>query len=162
MPASCCRRRCKSLLIATRLASRAFAARMYTGLFLTEPSLAASLSTNQKTMMEIPARLYQRPRYCQGPQGLAVLHISPPPGQCVDRLFDEPICRVADDPPGRGSGRDITAPIGNHTFRATGITSSGALEHAREMAAHKSPRTTKLYDHTRKRLTQNEVERIHL
>lgn len=34
----------------------------------------------------------------------------------------------------------ITAPIGNHTFRATGITvylaNGGALEHAQEMAAH--------------------------
>ena len=47
----------------------------------------------------------------------------------------------------------IHAPIGNHTFRATGIpaylANGGALEHAREMAAHESPRTTKLYDRTR-------------
>ena len=45
------------------------------------------------------------------------------------------------------------APIGNHTFRATGITAylanGGALEHAQEMAAHESPRTTKLYDRRR-------------
>jgi hypothetical protein len=37
-------------------------------------------------------------------------------------------------------------------FRATGITAylanGGALEHAQEMAAHESPRTTKLYDRT--------------
>jgi integrase len=42
----------------------------------------------------------------------------------------------------------IMAPIGNHSFRATGITAylsnGGALEHAQEMAAHESPRTTKL------------------
>lgn len=60
----------------------------------------------------------------------------------------------------------ITAPIGNHTFRATGITAylanGGALEHAQEMAAHESPRTTKLYDRTKERLTQDEVERIRL
>ena len=60
----------------------------------------------------------------------------------------------------------ITAPIGCHTFRATGITAylanGGALEHAQEMAAHESPRTTKLYDRTRERLTQDEVERIRL
>ena len=35
------------------------------------------------------------------------------------------------------------APIGNHTFRATGITAylanGGALEHAQAMAAHESP-----------------------
>ena len=36
------------------------------------------------------------------------------------------------------------------------------LEHAQEMAAHESPRTTKLYDRTKERLTQDEVERIRL
>jgi len=60
----------------------------------------------------------------------------------------------------------IHAPIGNHSFRATGITAylsnGGALEHAQEMAAHESPRTTKLYDRTKGRLTQDEVERIRL
>jgi site-specific recombinase XerD len=60
----------------------------------------------------------------------------------------------------------IFAPIGNHSFRATGITAylsnGGALEHAQEMAAHESPRTTKLYDRTKERLTQDEVERIRL
>jgi site-specific recombinase XerD len=60
----------------------------------------------------------------------------------------------------------IHAPIGNHTFRATGITAylgnGGALEHAQSMAAHESPRTTKLYDRTKERLTQDEVERIRL
>ena len=58
----------------------------------------------------------------------------------------------------------IHAPIGNHTFRATGITaylsSGGALEHAQSMAAHESPRTTKLYDRTKERLTLREIERI--
>src|ERR1019366_6242697 len=60
----------------------------------------------------------------------------------------------------------IHAPIGNHSFRATGITAylanGGALEHAQSMAAHESPRTTKLYDRTQDRLTQDEVERIRL
>jgi hypothetical protein len=36
------------------------------------------------------------------------------------------------------------------------------LEHAQEMAAQESPRTTKLYDRTKERLTQDEVERIRL
>jgi hypothetical protein len=36
------------------------------------------------------------------------------------------------------------------------------LEHAQSMAAHESPRTTKLYDRTQERLTQDEVERIRL
>ena len=60
----------------------------------------------------------------------------------------------------------IAEAIGCHTFRATGITAylanGGALEHAQEMAGHESPRTTKLYDRTKERLTQDEVERIRL
>lgn len=66
----------------------------------------------------------------------------------------------------RAAAAGIMAPIGNHSFRATGITAylenGGALEHAQAMAAHESPRTTKLYDRTRERLTQAEVERIRL
>jgi site-specific recombinase XerD len=66
----------------------------------------------------------------------------------------------------RAAAAGIFAPIGNHTFRATGITvylsNGGALEHAQSMAAHESPRTTKLYDRTKERLTQDEVERIRL
>jgi integrase/recombinase XerD len=61
----------------------------------------------------------------------------------------------------RAAAAGIMAPIGNHTFRATGITAylanGGALEHAQTMAAHESPRTTKLYDRT-----QAEVEKIRL
>ena len=38
----------------------------------------------------------------------------------------------------------------------------GALEHAQEMAPHEGPRTTKLYDRTKERLTQDEVGRIRL
>ena len=41
----------------------------------------------------------------------------------------------------------------------SGLANGGALEHAQEMAAHESPRTTKLYDRTKERLTQDEVER---
>ena len=48
----------------------------------------------------------------------------------------------------RGAAAGIAAPIGCHVFHATGITAylanGGALEHAQEMAAHESPRTTKL------------------
>jgi integrase/recombinase XerD len=44
----------------------------------------------------------------------------------------------------RAKAAGITAEIGCHTFRATGITAylanGGALEHAQEMAAHESPR----------------------
>jgi len=66
----------------------------------------------------------------------------------------------------RAVAAGIMAPIGNHTFRATGITAylsnGGTLEHAQSMAAHENPRTTKLYDRTKDRLTQDEVERIRL
>jgi site-specific recombinase XerD len=55
----------------------------------------------------------------------------------------------------RAKSAGITAEIGCHTFRATGITAylanGGALDHAQEMAAHESPRTTKLYDRTKER-----------
>ena len=64
----------------------------------------------------------------------------------------------------RAKAAGIAAEIGCHTFRATGITAylanGGAREPAQEMAAHESPRTTKLHDRTKERLTQDEVERI--
>jgi len=51
-----------------------------------------------------------------------------------------------------------------HTFRATGITAylenGGAIEHAQRIAAHESPRTTKLYDRTGDELSLDEIERI--
>ena len=51
-----------------------------------------------------------------------------------------------------------------HTFRATGITAylgnGGTLENAQMMAAHESPRTTKLYDRNADEITLDEVERI--
>jgi len=54
--------------------------------------------------------------------------------------------------------------IGCHTFRATGITAyleaCGTLENAQAMAAHESPRTTKLYDRTGDEITLDEIERI--
>jgi site-specific recombinase XerD len=54
--------------------------------------------------------------------------------------------------------------VGCHTFRATGITvyrdKGGSLEGAQAMAAHASPRTTKLYDRTGDEITLDEVERI--
>jgi hypothetical protein len=50
------------------------------------------------------------------------------------------------------------------SFRATGITAylenRGTLEHAQQIAAHESPRTTKLYDCTIDQITLDEIERI--
>jgi integrase len=52
----------------------------------------------------------------------------------------------------------------HHTFRATGITAyldnGGSLENAQAMAAHESPRTTKLYYRTDDQITLDEVEKI--
>ena len=51
-----------------------------------------------------------------------------------------------------------------HTFRATGITTylenGGTIEKAQQIAAHESPKTTKLYDRTNDQITLDEVERI--
>jgi hypothetical protein len=41
-----------------------------------------------------------------------------------------------------------------------GFEAGGTLENARAMAAHESPRTTKLYDRTSDAVTLDEVERI--
>ena len=53
-----------------------------------------------------------------------------------------------------------------HTFRATGITAyldnGGTIENAQAIAAHESPRTTKLYDRTGDEITLDEVERIQI
>jgi hypothetical protein len=51
-----------------------------------------------------------------------------------------------------------------HNFRATGITpylaNGSSLENAQAMAAHESPRTTKLFDCTDDRVTLDEVQKI--
>ena len=64
----------------------------------------------------------------------------------------------------RADGLGFGVRIGCHTFRATGITAylnaGGALENAQAMAAHESPRTTKLYDRTTDQISLDEVERI--
>ena len=58
----------------------------------------------------------------------------------------------------------IKTRIGNHTFRATGITAylknKGTLETAQFIANHESPRTTKLYDRRQDEISLDEVERI--
>jgi integrase/recombinase XerD len=64
----------------------------------------------------------------------------------------------------RAAELGMKVKIGCHTFRATGITAyleaGGTLENAQAMAAHESPRTTKLYDRTGDEITLDEVERI--
>ena len=64
----------------------------------------------------------------------------------------------------RAQQAGIPGQVCNHTFRATGITAylenGGKLELAQAMAAHESPRTTKLYDRTNDAVSLDEVERI--
>ena len=60
----------------------------------------------------------------------------------------------------------IKTRIGNHSMRATGITdylkSDGTLEHAQNMAAHSSPRTTKLYDRRNDEAALDEYEKVRI
>lgn len=64
----------------------------------------------------------------------------------------------------RAAEAGVKTAIGCHSFRALGITTylenGGTLEKAQQMAAHESPRTTKLYDRTTDQVTLDEVERI--
>jgi site-specific recombinase XerD len=64
----------------------------------------------------------------------------------------------------RALAAGIKTKIGNHTFRATGITAylknGGTLEKAAAMANHASTRTTQLYDRRAEEVTRDEVERI--
>jgi site-specific recombinase XerD len=64
----------------------------------------------------------------------------------------------------RAKAAGIKTRIGNHTFRATGITAylknNGKLETAQQIAGHESPRTTKLYDRRQDEISLDEVERI--
>lgn len=66
----------------------------------------------------------------------------------------------------RAVAAGIATKIGNHTFRATGITtylkSGGTLESAAAMANHASTRTTQLYDRRRDDISLDEVERIYI
>jgi len=64
----------------------------------------------------------------------------------------------------RAAAAGIATRIGNHTFRATGITAylknGGTLEKAAIMANHSSTRTTQLYDRRSDEVSLDEVERV--
>lgn len=66
----------------------------------------------------------------------------------------------------RAAAAGIATKVGNHTFRATGITAylknGGTLENAAAMANHASTRTTQFYDRRRDDISLDEVERIRL
>ena len=56
--------------------------------------------------------------------------------------------------------------IGNHSFRASGITDylkrGGDIEYARFMAGHRDVRTTQLYDRRAQEESLDEIQRIQL
>jgi site-specific recombinase XerD len=64
----------------------------------------------------------------------------------------------------RATAAGIATKVGNHSFRATGITAylknGGTLEKAASMANHASTRTTQLYDRRHDEMSLDEVERI--
>ena len=64
----------------------------------------------------------------------------------------------------RAKAAGIKTRIGNHTFRATGITAylknGGTLERAAAIANHASTRTTQLYDRRTDEVNLDEIERI--
>lgn len=64
----------------------------------------------------------------------------------------------------RAKAAGFTTRVGNHTFRATGVTAylnnGGTLERAAQMANHASTRTTQLYDCRSEEVALDEVERI--
>ena len=64
----------------------------------------------------------------------------------------------------RAKAASLSDKVCCHTFRATGITAylenRGTIENAQAIAAHESPRTTKLYGRTNDEITVGEIERI--
>ncbi|MGI4730140.1 MAG: hypothetical protein ACRYFW_00145 [Janthinobacterium lividum] len=64
----------------------------------------------------------------------------------------------------RATAAGIVNQIGNHSFRATGITAylrnGGTTERAAAMANHASTRTTQLYDRRSDEVTLDEVKRV--
>jgi site-specific recombinase XerD len=66
----------------------------------------------------------------------------------------------------RATAAGIETTIGNHTFRATGITAylknGGQLETAAAMANHASTRTTQLYDRRSDQVSLDEIERVRI
>jgi hypothetical protein len=76
-------------------------------------------------------------------------------------------------PGGIGEGGSLGPPLYHvkhvaayHRFGSELVTllaylqNGGTLEHAQQIAAHQSPRTTKLYDRTKDEISLDEVERI--
>ena len=87
-------------------------------------------------------------------------------GRGTKRLSDSPLPQASafQMVRRRAVAAEIATAIGNHSFRATGITAylknGGTLERAATMANHASTRTTQLYDRRPDDVTLDEVERV--
>jgi integrase len=97
--------------------------------------------------------------------GIAVRQIEASDNYAVDRPVDVAAVRIP-LMQRRAKAAGIETKIGNHTFRATGITAylknGETLEHAQQIANHASPRTTKLYDRRSDEISLDEVEKIRI
>ena len=64
----------------------------------------------------------------------------------------------------RAVAAGLSDRVCRHISRATGITAypeaGGTIEKAQQIAAHESPKTTKLYDRTSDQIMLDEIERI--
>src|SRR5512144_3419836 len=73
----------------------------------------------------------------------------------------EPICRMMKR---RLKGAGLPGPFSPHSFRVTTVTDlleqNVPLEDVQYLAGHSDPRTTRLYDRWRRKVTRNIVERI--
>jgi integrase/recombinase XerD len=82
--------------------------------------------------------------------------------ELTERALDrfEPYKMIKRRAEAAGLPKEITC----HTFRATGITgyleNGRTIEHAQQIAAQESPRTTKLYDRTSDAISLDGIERI--
>jgi integrase/recombinase XerD len=64
----------------------------------------------------------------------------------------------------RAADAEVDAPIGNHSFRAIGITdymeNGGDIAVAQRMAGHANIRTTQVYDRRDDEISFSEIERV--
>ena len=110
------------------------------------------------------ARVYRRRGARERSEGAVCSKATAAATGATRRQSPAPGERLCDDPEAARGPADITTKIGNHTFRATGVTAylknGGTLEKAAAMANHASTRTTQLYDRRSDEVTLDEVERV--
>ena len=98
------------------------------------------------------------------PKGPLFRTISRTTKQLSDTALSQPDAHAMVGRRARAAG--IATRIGNHSFRATGITTylknGGTLENAAAMANHASTRTTQIYDRRTDAISLAEVERVRI